>query len=699
MTMSSNEQRRRSFFSSIIIERYLPFIINIQKTIVIIFWITFILMTSILLSLYLIKKQPLPVMNISQSSQLLDRNGTLIDYFHIGVNRRSVPLESISNYVKQATLSIEDRRFYSHFGIDVKGLGRAVLVNLQSGAKKQGASTITQQLARNLYLNHEKTIERKVKEAYYTIQLELHYSKDEILNLYLNQIYFGHGVYGIEAAAQYFFNKSADQLSLAESAMLVGIPKGPTYYSPFNDMKNAKDRQNLILQAMVNEGFINEQQKIEAFSEILHFSDKEQIAIEANAGYFEDYVISEAINMLKIDEQTLFNGGITIYTTLDMAMQEYAEKIIASDLSIKPELQAALIAIDPRNGHIKAMVGGRDYKASQFNRALSTTRQPGSTFKPIVYLTALKNHTVTPVTTYISEPTIFTYDKNKEYEPHNYADKYFNEAITLRKAIATSDNIYAVHTILDTGIDSVVEMAQKLGISSDLEHVPSLALGTSPVSPIELTSAYGVFANEGEYNKPISILKILNKDGKIIYEAEYNAKPIINKEEAYVLTSLLEDVFTEGGTAHRVSHLINRPIAGKSGTTAVDAWMIGYTPELSTSVWVGYDKDTLLSVAEAHLAAPIFAKFMEAALQDVPPKYFSLPANVKTVFIDPNSRLLASAACPSYYVEHFIAGTEPTEYCEPFSSNSDEWSQPTHQEVENINSSRWWNYFKRWVFE
>lgn len=697
--MYNNQQKKRSFFSSIIIERYLPFIINIQKTLVIIFWITFIMMASILVSLFIIKKQPLPVMNISQSSQLLDRNGALIDYFHIGVNRRSVPLENISDYVKQATLSIEDRRFYSHFGIDVKGLGRAILVNLQTGAKKQGASTITQQLARNLYLSHEKTLERKVKEAYYTIQLELHYSKDEILNLYLNQIYFGHGVYGIEAAAQYFFNKSAEQLSLAESTLLAGIPKGPTYYSPFNDMKNAKNRQQLILQAMVNEGFIDEQQKNEAFAEILHFNDKEQVVVKDNAGYFEDYVISEAINVLKIDEQILFNGGITIYTTLDMSMQEKAEKIISTDLSVKPELQAALISIDPRNGHIKAMVGGRDYNASQFNRVLSKTRQPGSTFKPIVYLTALEKQTATPITTYISEPTIFTYDNNKQYEPHNYSEKYFNEAITLRKAIATSDNIFAVHTILDTGINSVVEMAHRLGITSELEHVPSLALGTSPVSPIELTSAYGVFANEGNYNKPISILKILNKDGKVLYEADYDTKDVITKEEAYVLTSLLEDVFTEGGTAHRVKHLINRPVAGKSGTTAVDAWMVGYTPELSTAVWVGYDKDTLLSVAEAHLAAPIFAKFMEAALQDVPPKYFELPANVKTVFIDPESHLLASSACPSYYVEHFIAGTEPTEYCEPFATNEADLSQPTSQDVEKIYNSRWWNYFKRWISE
>jgi len=696
--MSDQHGRKRSFISSIIIERYLPAIIKMQKTIVVLFWLTFISLSLILTTLYIIKKQPLPVMNISQSSQLVDRNGILIDHFNIGNHRHSVSLEYISDYVKQATLAIEDKRFYSHFGIDIKGLARAIVVNIQSNSSRQGASTITQQLARNLYLSHEKTIERKAKEAYHTLQLELHYSKDEILNLYLNQIYFGHGVYGIEAAAQYFFNKPASDLTLAESALLVGIPKGPTYYSPFNNMKNAKNRQKLILQAMVNEGFITEAEKDAAFSQILNFSDHEKSNTETNAGYFKDYVISEAINSLNIDEQLLFNGGVTIYTTLDIHMQELAEQLVNEDLAIKPELQAALIAIDPRNGHIKAMVGGRDYKESQFNRVLSTMRQPGSTFKPIVYLTALKQKTVTPVTTYISEPTTFTYDNNKTYEPHNYSKRYANSPITLRQAIATSDNIYAVHTILDTGIDKVIEQAKALGITSPLERVPSLALGTSPVSPLELTSAYGVLANKGEYHKPISILKIVNKEGKTIYEANYDGQAVVNEAEAYVLTSLLQEVFAQGGTANRVSHLINRPVAGKSGTTAVDAWMVGYTPELSTAVWVGYDKDVLLSISEAHLAAPLFAKFMNQALLDVPPKMFSIPNNVATVFIDPETKLLASVSCPGYYVEHFISGTEPTAYCDPFATEVQEESIPV-QEQQEKQQKHWWDYLRKWIYE
>lgn len=697
--MSKKQGHKRSTISSTIIERYLPTIIKTQKTIVIIFWLTFIGMSLIIGSLYIIKKQPLPVMNISQSSQLVDRNGVLIDYFHIGNHRHSVSLESISDYVKQAAISIEDRRFYSHLGFDIKGLARAVLVNIQAKAKKQGASTITQQLARNLYLSHEKTLERKAKEAFHTLQLELHYSKDEILNLYLNQVYFGHGVYGIEAAAQYFFNKPAADLTLAESAMLVGIPKGPTYYSPFNNMKNAKNRQQLILQSMVKEGYITNEQKDEAFSQLLSFSDGEKVDSEANAGYFKDYVISEAINVLNIDEQLLFNGGVTIYTTLDIQMQETAEQLVSTELAIKPDLQAALVAIDPRNGHIKAMVGGRDYKQSQFNRVLSTTRQPGSTFKPIVYLAALKQQTITPVTTYISEPTVFTYDRNKTYEPHNYAGKYFEKPITLRQAIASSDNIFAVHTILDTGIERVIETAKSLGISSELEQVPSLALGTSPISPLEMASSYGVFANKGEHHKPISILKILNKDGKAIYEADYNGNTVVSEAEAYVLTSLLQDVFAEGGTAYRVNHHIDRPIAGKSGTTAVDAWMVGYTPELSSAVWVGYDKDTLLSVAEAHLAAPLFAKFMSTALKDIPPKMFTIPKGVTTVFIDPETQLLASLACPGYYVEHFISGTEPTAYCDPFTTDEVE-SEPIPSDNKQLKEQKhWWDYLKRWIYE
>lgn len=683
----------------IISERFFSFILVFNRWLRRMTYTLVIVMVIILAALFYIKEQDLPVANISQSSQLVDRNGTLIDYFHTGVNRRAIPLSNVSPYVVNATLSIEDKRFYSHLGFDIKGVARALFVNIQSLSAKQGASTLTQQLARNLYLSHEKTFQRKFKEAMYTAQLEMKYSKDEILEMYLNQIYYGHGAYGIEAAAQYYFNKSADELDLAESSILAGIPKGPKYYSPFNNMKNAKTRQSLILQSMVDNGYITEEQKTEAYKEILTFNTNTENTNISEASYFKDYVIGEAVSQLGIDEQLLYEGGVTIYTTLDMNMQKIAEQKIAEGMLSKSEQQAALIAIDPRNGHIKAMVGGRNYEKNQYNRTTATTRQPGSTFKPFVYITALEQKKLTAISTFKSEPTVFTYDEGrKTYEPQNYGNKYVNDYISMRKAIASSDNIYAVNTFMEVGADAVIDMTKKFGITANLQQVPSLALGTSPISPLELASAYGVFANQGIYNKPISILKIVNKQGKTIYENTYQPTSVIGAPEAYLMTSLLEDVFDQGGTAHRVQPYIHRPIAGKSGTTSVDAWMIGYTPELSTAVWVGYDKDRLLTVAEAHRAAPIFAHFMDEALKDIPPKMFPVPEDIVAVYIDDETGLLASDACPSEHLEYFLDGTEPQSYCQALSNEQirqpvetpeiDVKDQPSYQS--------WWDQLKKW---
>jgi len=697
--MSNQPSHKRPRFP-LLAERYMFLLIRLNR------WlrrgiITLLCLMALLFGgLFYLKQQELPVSTISQSSQLVDRNGALLGYFHTGVNRRAVPLTDISPYVQQATLAIEDKRFYSHNGFDLKGLARAVVVNISSLSPKQGASTLTQQLARNLYLTHEKTIERKIKEAVYTTQLEMKYSKDEILEMYLNQIYYGHGAYGIEAAARYFFNKPASELSLAESTMLVGIPKGPTYYSPLNNMYNAKHRQSLILQAMVDRGEISEEEKEAAFNEVLTFATNEQTDTTSGASYFKDFVIQEAIHTLGVDEQLLYEGGITIYTTLDQNMQAIAEQKIAEGIPPSSQQQAALVAIDPRNGHIKALVGGRSYEQNQYNRATATTRQPGSTFKPFLYATALSSHKLNVMSTFKSEPTVFTYDEGrKTYEPQNYGDKYVHDFISMRKAVASSDNIYAVSTMMEVGPEAVIDMSRKLGITAELEAVPSLALGSSPISPLELASAYGTFANQGVYYKPTAILKIVNKHGKIIYEASYEPQNALSEEEAFLVTSLLQDVFEQGGTAHRVQSIIHRPVAGKSGTTPVDAWMVGYTPELSTAVWVGYDKDRYLTVAEAHRAAPIFAHFTEEALKDIPPKMFPLPEGIVAVYIDEDTGLLASEACPSQHLEYFLEGTQPTQYCQPDEEEPlpQQPEPPVQPELNEHKSYRkWWEQVKKW---
>lgn len=681
----------------ILAERFLPQILHMKKWLkrsAVLFAIFAALAGGLLIFL---RTQSLPAASISQTSQMLDLNGNVIDTFHAGENRRSVKLEDISHYVIEATLAIEDRRFYDHSGFDVKGMARAVMVNVQSMSARQGASTLTQQLARNLYLTHERTWQRKMKEAMYTVQLEMNYSKDEILGMYLNQIYYGHGSYGIEAASKMYFDKHASELSLAESAMLAGIPKGPKYYSPFLDMKNAKDRQHAILHAMMEGGAITKEQADSAYAEVLNFQSLEAGQSEGFAPYFRDYIRSVAVDKLGIDEHLLNEGGITIYTTLDPEAQAAAEDAIKKTMPSKSEQQAALIAIDPRNGYIKAMVGGRDYKTNQFNRVFAQTRQPGSSFKPFLYLTALQSGYMTPVTRFKSEPTIFTFDEGrKTYKPHNYNDKYANEFIDMRRALAGSDNIYAVNTIMTVGADKVIDTVRKLGIKSNMQPVPSLALGTFPVSPFEMASAYGTFANAGVHTEPVAIIKIEDRKGNLIYEAKQQSQQAISPAEAYVMTSLMESVFDEGGTGYRVSSIIKRPVAGKTGTTAADAWLVGYTPELATAVWVGYDKDRTLSVAEAHLAAPIFARFTEQSLATVPPKIFPIPAGVVNVYIEPESGKLALDTCPTRRLETFISGTEPTEVCGAPASAGQEGGTGKDDGAGAAKRHSWWQDLKRW---
>ncbi|WP_274648499.1 transglycosylase domain-containing protein [Paenibacillus humicola] len=644
--------------------------------------------------LFYLRVQALPAAAISQTSQMYDIRGNVIDTFHAGENRHSVPLKSISPYLIEATLAIEDRRFYDHLGFDMKGMARAVFVNLEHLRTKQGASTLTQQLARNLYLTHERTWSRKLKEAMYTVQLEMHYTKDEILGMYLNQIYYGHGAYGAEAAAQMYFGKHASELGLAESAMLAGIPKGPKYYSPYMDMKNAKDRQRTILMTMASQGILTKKQAEEAASELLKFVPLGSGKQDSFAPYFRDYVRSVAVDRLGIDERLISGGGIRIYTTLDPDAQQAAEDAVKAGMPADSGQQAALVSIDPRTGYIKAMVGGRDYASNQYNRVLATTRQPGSSFKPVLYLAALEQGAVTPVTRFKSEPTVFTYDEGrKTYAPGNYNKKYTNDYIDLRQAIASSDNIYAVNTIMAVGADKVIDMARRLGIDSPMQPVPSLALGAYPVSPLEMASAFGTFAAGGVRSEPTAIVRIEDSKGEVLYEAKPKAKQVVDAAHAYVLTGLMESVFETGGTGSRVSAMIHRPVAGKTGTTASDAWLVGYTPELTTAVWVGYDKGRKLTTAEAHRAAPIFAAFTEKALAAVPPKMFPMPEGVVSVYVDPSSGKLAASSCPSRRLETFVSGTQPTEVCGEHggaaSANGD-------GDAKAERSQSWWRKLKRW---
>ncbi|SDX86509.1 penicillin-binding protein, 1A family [Paenibacillus sp. CF384] len=680
---------------SIQLERWMPLLKHVKRWLIYSGAALLVLFICAFGFLYYLREQALPASAISQTSQMLDAQGHIIDTFHAGENRQSVPLKQISPYLVEATLAIEDQRFYDHLGFDMKGMARAAVVNVENMSRKQGASTLTQQLARNLYLTHERTWSRKLKEAMYTIQLEMHYSKDEILALYLNQIYYGHGAYGAEAAAELYYGKHASELTLAESAMLAGIPKGPKYYSPYMDMKNAKDRQRTILQTMVDQGILLQPDAEAAGAELLRFVPLGASKQAGTAPYFRDYVRYMAVDKLGIDERTMSEGGIRIYTTLDPDAQRAAEESVAAGIPADSEQQAALVSVDPRTGYIKAMVGGRDYRTNQYNRVFAKTRQPGSAFKPVLYLTALQEGVLTPVSQYKSTPTIFTYDEGrKTYSPSNYNSKYVGDFINMRQAIASSDNIYAVNSIMTVGPEKVIAMARKLGIESPMKPVPSLALGTFPVSPFEMASAFSAFANGGVRMEPTAILRIEDAKGEVLYEAQPASSTVVDAAHAYVLTSLMESVFETGGTGNRVSAMIKRPVAGKTGTTATDAWLVGYTPELATAVWVGYDKGRKLTPVEARRAAPIFASYTEAALSAIPPKIFPLPDGVVSVYIDPQSGKLAGKSCPDRRLESFVSGTEPVEVCGVHSEGDASGSADEGAQAEQ--TRHWWKHLKRW---
>lgn len=648
----------------------------------------------------LLYKKPLPPIGDDIRSRLLDSRGNILAAFTTdGRSRDPVELNQISPLLIKATLAVEDRKFYDHAGFDLMGMGRAVIANLEAGERTQGASTLTQQLARNLYLTHEKTWTRKSKEAIYTLQLEMKYTKDEILNMYLNEIYYGHGAYGIEAAARMYFGKSAADLDLAESALLAGIPKGPTYYSPYTHLDSAVKRQGLILAAMVDTGDITESQAEAAGKEKLNFKPQGEKDTTVAAPYFRDYVRSLVIDQLHISSDELDQGGLNVYTTLDPDMQQAAEEAVDQGMDPNSELETALVSIDPRTGYIKAMVGGTNYRSNQFNHALATTRQPGSSFKPIMYLTALSSKEMTGLSVFNSQPTLFHYDNNrKTYQPRNFGDKYLGE-INMRQAIAASDNIYAVNTIMKIGADRVAAMAAAMGVKSPLKSVPSLALGTSPVSPLEMASAFAVIGNSGVRQQVTAILKITDSGGHLLYEApQSQGEQVVEPSAAYVLTRLMEGVFESGGTGNRVASLIKRPVAGKTGTTDTDGWMVGFTPELSTAVWVGYDKGRDIATADGRRAAPIFAAFTEKALENVPPKIFPIPDGVVSVYINPQSGKLATAACPEKELETFISGTEPTEYCDQhMAGGADSPSGGSSKITDPVKEDRsLWNDIKRW---
>jgi len=606
-------------------------------------------------------------------TQVFSSNGQLIGEF-FSEHRIVVPLSQIPQTLMNAFIAAEDSRFYGHPGVDFLSVVRAVFKNIEAGALVQGGSTITQQVTRSLLLTPEKSFERKIKEAILAYRIDKSLTKDQILHIYLNQIYLGNGAYGVETAAQAYFGKHVQELNLAECALLAGLPRAPSRYSPIKHPHRAKARQLYALNRMIAEGYISVRDAEQAFQMPLNIKPKSQEDM-TSAPYFIEYIRQYLEE--KYGEDMVYKGGLRVYTTLDTAMQEIAQNVVVSGLlaieerqkneesiesaDVESPLQGALICIKAKTGHIKAMVGGRDFGISQFNRAIQSKRQPGSAFKPVIYAAAIDKG-YTPTTIIIDAPIAYTGVEEEElWKPRNY-DEEFQGPTLFRTALIQSRNVVTIKILRDIGIDYVVDYAKNMGINFHLNRDLSLALGTSGVSLLELTSAYAVFANQGVRCEPIFVTMVLDRYGDILEVNRPQTKKVIGEDTAFIMTKLLEGVVREG-TGWRVRAL-SRPAAGKTGTTndLTDAWFIGYTPSLVTGVWVGFDGMRSLGEHEtgSRAASPIWLEFMEKVLKDKSMEDFVLPDGVVFAKIDAKTGLLANSKSVETVLECFKEGTVPT---------------------------------------
>ncbi|MGD8400347.1 MAG: PBP1A family penicillin-binding protein [Bacillota bacterium] len=592
-------------------------------------------------------------------------------------NRVDIPYEQIPEIMKKAIIDVEDERFFEHPGVDLKSIARAIVVDILKRDIKQGASTITQQLARNVLLTHQKTIDRKVKEIFLAINLERRYTKEEILQRYLNQIYLGHGTYGIQAAAKLYFGKEVAKLDIDQIALLAGLPQSPNYYSPYEHADLALKRRNIVLGKMLRHGTITQEQYNRYSAKPLN--PVPLSATRRKAAYFISYVIQKLHNV--VNEEALYTGGYKIYTTIDNKAQDAAEAAIASLTGGVPDAQGvlqpqvALVAIDPKTGYIKALVGGRDFGNTQLNRAINAYRQPGSTIKPFVYTAAIDSRRYTTNSTVVDEEIIFS-SATGEWNPKNY-DNIFRGPISLRQALENSVNTIAVKLVDDLGPSKIVEYARKMGIKNLVTHghandlnLSALALGglTRGVSPIEITAAYSPLANQGIKVEPFGIISVQDSYGNVLFEQHPHKSIAISADTAYIVTDMMRGVIMRGTGR---SAMIDRPAAGKTGTTSdnTNAWFIGYTPDLLACVWIGNDSQRIpvklggVTVGSSR-PAKMWAMFMSRALSGIPASNFPVPDGVVTnVEICTQSGQLATPECPDVKYEIFLSGTEPTETC------------------------------------
>ena len=613
-----------------------------------------------------VKLSPKVTINSANNISLYDTNKTI--YFKGNESKEWVDLDDISDYLIKSTIYTEDKNFYKHFGFDFLRIGKAILTNITSHSTNQGASTITQQYAKNLFLDFDKTWKRKWDEMWYTMRIEANYSKDEILEGYLNTINYGHGKYGIENASKFYFNKSSKDLDLAEASMLSGIPKAPSIYSPIINFENAKKRQLIVLNALVSNGIISSIEKDEAYSEELTItanSDKENLT---SINYYIDAVMNELESIDSISRNYIDYNGLKIYTNFNYDIQSSLEENVKNTFPDDSKIETSSVVMNPENGGIMALIGGKDYNNSTYNRAISSKRQVGSTMKPYLYYAALENG-FTSSTAFTSEKTTFPLENGKTYSPVNYNDKYGNKAISMATAIAYSDNIYAVKTHMFLGYDALINVARRVGIKSKLESVPSLPLGTNEINIIEMAQGYAAFANEGYKVEGHFIEKIENGKGEVLYEYKKNKELVLNSSLVYILNNMLTATYDplyvdyNYPTGIGLNGKLTHTYALKSGTTNGDNWNIGFNKKIVCAVWVGYDNNKELSKKDYKYAKNIWYKTVESYEKNMKDEdvWYEKPKNVVGMLVEPISGKPATESEKKQKLMYFLKGTEPKE--------------------------------------
>ncbi|HEX5132790.1 MAG TPA: PBP1A family penicillin-binding protein [Candidatus Krumholzibacteria bacterium] len=627
-------------------------------------------------------------------SQVFGADSTVIGEYFIE-DRALVPLEELPPYLVDAFVAVEDRKFYSHWGVDVFGIARAAITNLRRGERVQGGSTITQQLSRNLFDMFENTLSRKIKEALLAVRIERAYSKDEILEMYLNQIYFGGGAHGVEAAAQTFFGKSARELTIGEATMIAGLPKNPRDYSPINHIERAMKRRDVVLGAMVGTGHLTR-----AEADSISAAPVTVRPGKPGQSEFAAYFLEEVRQYLedRYGSDRIYRDGLKVYTGIDPGLQRAAEDSMEVQLARLEKLrgyketkatyearlaegkadgppsylQGAVIAIDVKTGLVKALVGGRSFKDSKFDRAVQARRQPGSAFKPFIFAAAIENG-YTPADILLDAPIVLDLPNGDVWKPQNYSETFEGE-VTLRHALNYSINIAAIRLLMAMGPAEAINMAHRLGIKSDLEPVYSLALGVSEVSLMEITNAYATIAAGGMRGDVLLVKKVVDREGRVLEDNSIYREEVIDPKVNFMITSLLESVVNEGYGRNARLYGFKDPAAGKTGTTdlCTDAWFVGFTTDLAVGVWSGFDEKKTMGphMTGAGVSLPTWTSVMKANYRHGHAAEFPEVEGIQYRIICEKTGLLATEFCPKIRREVFIDGTEPRRNCDRHGSAS-----------------------------